>query len=160
MPEPKNVQPVRELDDIDRVLLRELSRNGRATNASLAAAVGIAESTCLARVRALRESGVIAAIEARVDPAALGMPIEAVIKVRLTGHNPTQIKRFHTTLRSLPGLITAFHTAGADDYLLHVAVESPEALRSLILERITVQPGVQGTETQLVFETFRGPGVL
>lgn len=157
---PKNAQPVRELDEVDRALLRELTRDGRATNAALAATVGIAESTCLARVRALRHAGVIAAIEARLDPAALGKPIEAVIKVRLTSHNPEQIRRFHAALRTIDGLIAAHHTAGADDYLLHVAVESPETLRSLILEQITVQPGVQSTETQLIFETIRGPGFL
>lgn len=142
------------LDETDRALLRELTADGRITNAALAARVGLAESTCLARVRALRESGVITGIHATVDPAALGLPIQAIIRVRLTSHVPDHVLRFHTALRSIPGLITAFHTAGADDYLLHVAVQSPAALRALILEHVTVQPGVSHTETQLLFEVF------
>lgn len=148
------------LDATDLALLGELVRDGRITNAALAGRVGIAESTCLNRVRTLRDAGVITGVHASVDPARLGLPIQAVIKVRLTSHNPDQVRRFHTALRTLPGLLTAFHTAGADDYLLHVAVASPEALRALILEHITVQPGVSNTETQLVFEVFAGPGVV
>lgn len=149
-----------DLDDLDRALLSALVADGRMTNAALAARVGIAESTCLARVRALRDAGVITGIHAHVDPAAVGYPIEAMIRVRLSSHIPDQVNRFHTALRSIPGLIRAFHTAGADDYLLHVAVSSPAALRRLILEHVTVQPGVSHTETQLLFEQFSGPGVV
>jgi DNA-binding Lrp family transcriptional regulator len=148
------------LDAIDRALLSELAADGRITNSALAARVGVAESTCLARVRALRESGVITGIHAAVDPARLGLPIEAIIRVRLTSHVPDQVLRFHAALRTIPGLIRAFHTAGADDYLLHVAVTSPAALRALILEHVTVQPGVSHTETQLLFEVFTGTGVV
>lgn len=148
------------LDAIDRALLSELAADGRITNSALAARVGVAESTCLARVRALRESGVITGIHAAVDPARLGLPIEAIIRVRLTSHVPNQVLRFHAALRTIPGLIRAFHTAGADDYLLHVAVTSPAALRALILEHVTVQPGVSHTETQLLFEVFTGTGVV
>ncbi len=148
------------LDAIDRALVAELVRDGRITNAALAARIGIAESTCLARVKALRQDGVITGIHAHVDPAALGLPIQAIIRVRLTSHVPDHVLRFHRTLREIPGLITAFHTAGADDYLLHVAVESPAALRALILEHVTVQPGVSHTETQLLFDVVVAGGVV
>lgn len=159
MPPPKKHTISTAIDEVDLALLRELTRDGRITNAALAARVGIAESTCLARVRSLRDAGVLTGIHAAVNPAALGKPIVAVIKVRLSSHNPDHVGRFHAELRHIPGLITAFHTSGADDYLLHVAVESPEALRALILERITIQPGISNTETQLVFEVFHGGGI-
>ena len=160
MPEPKIPQPAEELDATDRLLVRELVADGRITNSALAARAGIAESTCLARVRALRTAGVITGVHAQVDPATLGLPIQAMIRVRLSSHVPDHVRRFHTALRRIPGLLTAFHTAGADDYLLHVAVASPAALRALILEHVTVQPGVSHTETQLLFEVFAGPGVV
>lgn len=155
----KNPREPATLDDVDRALVAELVADGRITNAALAARVGIAESTCLGRVRALRDAGVITGVHAHVDPAALGLPIQAVIKVRLSSHNPDHVLRFHGTLAKIPGVLTAFHVAGGDDYLLHVAVRSPEALRSFILENLTVQPGVSHTETQLVFEVIRGAGV-
>lgn len=160
MPSSKNPQSQTSLDAIDQALVTELVKNGRITNAALAERVGIAESTCLGRVRALHESGVITGVHAHIDPAKLGLPIEAIIRVRLSSHNPDHVGRFHATLAKLPGLLTAFHTAGGDDYLLHVAVASPAALRSLILDHVTIQPGVSHTETQLLFQVFPGAGVL
>ncbi|WP_226353205.1 Lrp/AsnC family transcriptional regulator [Pseudonocardia sp. ICBG601] len=70
---PPSSNPVR-LDGVDRALLRQLERDARTPNNSLAAGAGIAPSTCLGRVRALRESGVIRGYHADVDPAATGHP--------------------------------------------------------------------------------------
>ncbi|MGC9665902.1 Lrp/AsnC family transcriptional regulator [Planosporangium sp. 12N6] len=161
-PRPRNPQPgsAPGLDATDLAILAALAADGRITNAALAARVGVAESTCIHRVRALREAGVIAGIHAQVDLAALGYPLQAVVKVRLGSHNREHVRSFHATLRDIPGVLTAFHVAGDDDYLLHAAVESPEALRDLILEHITVHPAVRHTETHLVFEVLAGRGVL
>ncbi len=148
------------LDGTDLAILTELSTNGRITNAALAARVGIAESTCIQRVRALRAADVLTGFHAQVDLAALGFPLQAVIKVRLVSHNREDVRSFHSRLDAIPGVLTAFHVGGEDDYLLHVAVESPEALRDLVLEHVNVHPGVRHTETQLVFEVIRGRGVL
>ena len=147
------------LDPTDLAILAELERDGRITNAALARRVGIAESTCIHRVRGLRESGAITGFTARVDPAAVGRPLQAVISVRLGSHNRRHVDEFHRRVRSIPGLITAFHVAGADDYVLHVAVASPAALRDLVLEHVTVSPAVRHTETHLVFEVIPGPGL-
>ncbi|SDY38233.1 transcriptional regulator, AsnC family [Micromonospora pattaloongensis] len=153
-------RPASALDGTDLAILAELAADGRITNAALAARVGVAESTCIHRVRALREAGVIAGFHARVDLGALGRGLQAVIKVRLGSHNRDHVHSFHARLTEIPGVLTAFHVAGEDDYLLHVAVESPEALRDLVLEHINVHPAVRHTETQLVFEVLPGLGVL
>ena len=157
---PKKSRRPSPLDVTDLRILAELEGNGRLTNASLAARVGIAESTCVQRVRALRESGVITRFRAEIDPAALGLGIQAVIKVRLGSHSRDHVHSFHATLQRVPHALTIFHVAGEDDYLVHVAVESAEALRDLVLEHITVHPAVRHTETQLVFEVIPGAGVL
>ncbi|RZS58951.1 DNA-binding Lrp family transcriptional regulator [Microcella putealis] len=148
------------LDGIDRRLLLALERNARLTNAALAKAAGIAESTCTQRLRSLRDRGVIRGFRAEVDPAAAGRPMQAVIKVRLGSHDRDGVLAFHERLTRIPGVIRIFHVAGADDYLLHVAVATAEALRDLVLEHITQHPGVVHTETQLVFEVLDGPGAL
>lgn len=149
----------RSLDDTDRRILSELLANGRLTNAALASRTGIAESTCIHRVRALRDSGVIKGFHAEIDLGALGLPMQAVVKVRLGTHNRDEVNRFHATLSEIPGVLTIFHVAGEDDYLLHVAVESSQALRDLILEHVTVNPVVRHTETQLVFGVIPAAGV-
>ena len=148
------------LDGTDRAILAALMEDGRMTNAALAARVGVAESTCAYRVRALRESGVIAGIHARVDLAAIGRPIQAVIQVHLSSHSRVHINELLDRLVMLPGALSVVHVAGDNDFHVHVAVASPERLRDLILEHITSHPAVTKTETQLVFEVRDGRGVL
>ena len=161
MSEPLRPQIARPaLDAVDLALLAALESNGRLTNAALAERVGIAESTCSQRLRSLRASGAIRRFTAELDPGALGLGIQAVITVRLASHGRDQVQAFQARLRDIPNVIRIFHVAGADDYLLHVAVDSAAALRDLVLEHLQAHPGVRHTETQLVFEVIDGAGLL
>lgn len=148
------------LDAIDLTLLRALSGDARLTNKALAARLGLAESTCAYRVRVLRERGIITGTAVRLDLATVGFPLQAVIKVRLGSHNQEHVTALYDALVRAPGVLQAFHMAGEDDFHLHVAVESPEALRDLVLHHVTVHKVVRQTETQLVFEVRDGAGVL
>lgn len=148
------------LDAVDRAILRELAEDGRIANNVLAARVGVAPSTCLTRVRGLREAGVIRGFHADVDLARLGRPLQAIVAVRLGSHNRDVVRSFHGVLRQIPGVISVFHVAGEDDYLVHVAVASAASLRDLILDHLTAHPAVRHTETHLVFEHLLGRGGL
>lgn len=159
-----NVDPAlrnpQALDGTDLAVLAELVADGRITNAALASRVGVAESTCAYRVRALRASGVIRQVTTRLDLAGLGCPLQAVVKVRLGSHDGEQVGALFDRLVRVPGVLTVLHMAGEDDFHLHVAVPGPERLRALVLEHVTSHPVVRQVETQLVFETREGRGVL
>jgi DNA-binding Lrp family transcriptional regulator len=155
MPRQPNV--VRQaLDEVDRALLSALVADGRTPNVTLAEQAGIAPSTCLARVAALRERGALRGIHADVDLAAVGRPLQAMIAVRLRTHVREQVELFRRTAPQIPGVISVFHVSGADDYLLHVAVADSDALRDFVLEHLTGHPAVGHTETSLIFEQLRG----
>ena len=104
--------------------MQALLDDGRLSNAELARRVGLPESTCSGRVRALRESGVIRGIHADVDHAALGQPMEAIIALRFAGHTRTSMDSFRERIAAVPGVIAAFHVAGDDDFLVHVTAPS------------------------------------
>lgn len=148
------------LDDVDHQILEALATDAGLTNKALAARLGLAESTCAYRLRALRAAGVIAEPRLRVDPTALGFPLQAIIKVRLGSHSQGNVRALYDALETTPGVIQVLHVAGADDFHLHVAVRDAEALRDLVLEHITVHRVVRQTETQLIFELREGPGVV
>ncbi len=152
--------PVRtvELDETDRALLRLLREDARTANNTLAAAVGIAPSTCIARVRRLRDAGVIRGYHADIDLAALGRPLQAIVAVRLQAHKRAVVDSFVASVARLPGVLSVLHTAGVDDYLVHVAAASPEALRTFILDHVTSHPAVRATQTSLIFESIPGRG--
>lgn len=153
-------QPVIDLDETDHAILRVLAKTGDITNKALADRVGLAESTCAHRVRMLKERGVIRDTRVRIDGAALGFPLQGMIKVRMRNHTPQNVLDVFDALSRIPNVLQVFHVAGVDDFLVHVAVESAEALRDMVLRHITVHPSVRGTETQLVFELRDGAGLL
>lgn len=125
-------------------------------NNALARAVGIAESTCVTRVRSLRERGVIRGIHADVDLAALGLPIQAMVAIRLGGHEREHFEQFRDAVPLLAGVLGTFHVSGSNDYLVHVAAPSPDALRDFVLDHLTNRPGVVSAETSLIFEAIPG----
>jgi len=150
---PKDVLPV--LDDVDRRIVRELADDARLPNNALAERVGIAASTCLGRVRALRERGVIRGYHADIDPAALGRPIRAMVAVRLQSHARGHINDFMAKIARLPEVLDVYFLGGADDFLVHVAAATTESLRDLIVVNLSGNPDVALTETNIVFEHVR-----
>lgn len=148
------------LDEVDRRILAALVEDARITNKQLAELVGIAPSTALMRTRALSERGIITGFEAKVDLAAVGRSVQALISVRLRAHDRDQIDAFTARVPQLPGVLATFHTSGAVDYLLHIAVGSTEELRDWVLDNLATDPVVGHTETTLVFERIPGPGPL
>jgi len=132
-----------------------LSDEARIPNNALAEQVGIAPSTCLARVRALRENGVIRGYHADVDPAALGRPLQAMIAVRLQSHARGHMATFARRVADLPEVLNVFFLGGANDFLVHIAAVSTENLRDFVVENLSANPDVALTETNLIFEHIR-----
>ncbi|MCI2237207.1 Lrp/AsnC family transcriptional regulator [Paenibacillus sp. TRM 82003] len=153
---PKNVR--RAVDAVDRAILHVLAEDGRISNAALAQRVGIAPSTCLLRVRALRAAGVIRGFHADVDPDALGLHLQAMIAVRLAAHARGSMGPFVARIRRQPEVLDVYFVAGANDYLLHVAVTSTGALREFVAEHLSRDQDVALTETSLIFEHTRAAG--
>lgn len=144
------------LDELDRSILALLHRDAELTNKALAVRLGIAESTCAYRIRALREAGTIAGRRLSVNLGHLGRPLQAVVKVRLGTHDELSVRELYDALAQAPGVIQAFHVAGGDDFHLHVAVADAESLRDFVLHHVTVHRVVRQTETQLIFEHRSG----
>src|SRR3979411_55871 len=97
--------PQGQVDAVDRAMLELLGDDARITNQRLADRVGIAPSTALARLRSLRDRGVIRGFHAEVDLSALGRPLQALIAVRLAVHARDQIDDFTDAVRRLPGVL-------------------------------------------------------
>jgi DNA-binding Lrp family transcriptional regulator len=145
------------LDRIDRAIVAALQNDARVSNKELAALVGLAPSTCLERVRALRARGVIRGFHADVDRASLGRGLEAIIAVRVRPHSRPHVDAFWEYALSLPEVIEVFHVTGADDFLVHVGLADTEALHDFVLDRLTVRPEIGHVETRLIFDQARRP---
>ena len=151
--------PQSPVDAVDRALLELLARDARITNQRLAEEVGVAPSTALARLRSLRERGVIRGFHAEVDLAALGRPLQALIAVRLAVHARDQIDDFTRAVHRLPGVLMVFHLTGVTDYLVWVAAADAQDLREFVVDHLATNPSVAHAETSLIYEHHRGPGI-
>lgn len=142
-------------NSVDERLLMELQKNARRTNRELARAVGIAESTCLERVRNLQRSGAIEGFHAEVNLADLGRNVQAIISVRLQPKTRRAIDAFTDFVLTLPETLAFFVVSGHDDFLVQVAVPDPAALEAFVLDHIAQHPNIADVHTSLVYEHIK-----
>ena len=155
----KDVRPV-DLDDTDHRILNALHSDARMSNSALAETVGIAASTCHGRVRRLQELGVIRGFYADIDPAAIGLSLQAMISVSLQANARGKIRSFIEHIRRRPQVMDVYFLAGADDFLIHVAASDTDDLRAFVVENLNSDADVAGTQTSLIFEHLRGASPL
>ncbi|MFH8219637.1 Lrp/AsnC family transcriptional regulator [Streptomyces sp. NPDC018057] len=143
------------MDELNSALLRLLQQDGRRTNRELAEELGIAPSTCLERVRSLRERGVLLGFHAEVDLTALGRGLQAMIAVRVRPPTRAIIEQFQTFVARMPEVISVFVLTGTDDFLLHVAVRDADHLHSVVLDKLTERPELADVRTSMVYGHLR-----
>jgi len=149
----------RTLDRIDYEILTLLRNNARISNKEIARKVGLAASTCLVRIRVLQSSGVITGFHAEIDPASLGVGIQAMIAVRLIRHFKPDVETFHRHALGLPEVVQLYHVAGQIDFLIHVWARNSDHLRDLAMTAFTAREEVAHIETELIFEHIRSAEV-
>jgi DNA-binding Lrp family transcriptional regulator len=144
--------PTARLDEIDERILWVLSRDARIPNNRLAAEVGIAPSTCLARVRLLEEAGVIRGYFGDIDIVQLGFSIEAMVSVRVHAAARRELREFAKRLLRVPVVLDVSFLAGDKDFLVHIACTSTDQLRDFVADELSGDPSVATTQTNIVFE--------
>ena len=137
-------------DDIDRVILRELVRNGRASYRELGEAVGLSPNAVADRVRRLVRRGTITGFTATVDPLGDGRAVHALIDVRLGPERESD--EFGEAVKQIDAVIDAAHVTGRFDYHLRVACCDTRELDEL-LRTLKRRFGVAVTETRIVLRT-------
>lgn len=138
------------LDEIDRLLVRELVADGRATLAHLAAAAGLSVSAVQSRVRRLESREVILGYTARVNPETVGRMLSAFVAI--TPLDPSQPDDAPSRLRHIDEIESCHSVAGEESYVLLVRVASARALEDL-LQRIRTAANVR-TRSTIILQTF------
>lgn len=135
------------LDSIDLRILAAIQADGRITNQALAEAVGLSPSPCLRRVRALEERGVIKGYVGLVDPAAVGLPVTAFVRVRLSNQDDKHLAAFEAAVAACPEIMECYLMTGECDYQLRVVCPSLAGFEDFIRYTLTPIPGVAQVTT-------------
>lgn len=137
-----------QFDQTDWGLLEALQEDARLTFAELGRRVNLSPPAVAERVRRLEDAGVLRGYHAELDLAALGLPMQAMI--RITTNNSGECTAYGLRLVEVPEVLEAQRVTGTDSYILRVAVRSMVHLEDL-LNRIAPHSG--DTITAMVLST-------
>ena len=149
-----------KLDRTDTRILAALQADGRLTVVELAEAVGLSQTPCARRIRALEQAAVIEGYAAIVNPGRVGLKVQAFVQVKLQQHADDLVMSFQRELSKFEEVITCFAVTGASDFLLYVTVPDLESLGATVLKWLMKIPGVRDVHSSIVLATVKRSAAL
>ncbi|MED5523782.1 leucine-responsive transcriptional regulator Lrp [Gallaecimonas pentaromativorans] len=146
---------VKELDRIDRNILKELQNDGRLSNVELSKRVGLSPTPCLERVKRLERQGFIQGYTAIINPRHLGAALLVFVEVTLERTSSEVFDQFNLAVQRLDIIQECHLVSGDFDYLLKTRVADMSAYRELLGETLLRLPGVKETRTYVVMEEVK-----
>jgi len=139
------------LDKLDKRILRELQNNGRITNAELADRVGLSATPCARRVKRLEDEGIIHKHVILLNPASLGLKLNAFIQISMDRHTPDRFQHFENEVKKHPEVVECLLITGQSaDYLLKVMVPDMDYYHQFLLNTITRIEGVRDVHSSFI----------
>lgn len=143
-----------KLDEFDRAILSLMQRDASLTVDQVSEQVGLSRNACWRRIRTMEERGVIEARVALANPDAVGCPLQVMVLIRSSQHDPDWLQRFQTVLTGMPEVIGAYRMSGDLDYLLRVRV-ADVAGYDLFYKRLIARLPVGDISASFVMEEIK-----
>lgn len=144
-----------QLDRTDLRILAVLQGEGRITNAELADRVALSPSACLRRLQRLESEGVLTGYTAQVDPEAVGLGLQAFVRVQLAKHEAEAVARFAAQVNAWDEVVACYALTGDMDYLLHIYVSDLQHFSRFLLDRLLNATGVADVNSSFVLRTVK-----
>jgi DNA-binding Lrp family transcriptional regulator len=148
------------LDAFERLILKVLQRDGRASTQTLSDAVGLSPSPCWRRVKRLEEDGYITRYAAILDGKKLGLNALAHVQVSLVDHEVASINKFQAFVDNNDQVLECASITGDFDYILKVAATDPENLEKFIMHSLLGSKVVRTTTTIFILRQLKVSGAL
>lgn len=143
---------MRITDSLDAKLLAEVQRRADITAQELGEVLGLSASQAARRRARLETEKVILGYRARLDPARLGLSVQAFVQVQMAAHNADNAASFVRLVGTLPEVVGCWTLTGEADYLLRVWCPDLPALNRLIHHRLLPHPAVARVQSQIVMD--------
>lgn len=150
----KNRAP-RELDRIDRQILRELQAEGRLPLTELGERVGLSTTPCTERVRRLEQEGVIMGYSARLNPARLEAGLLVFVELNLAYKSADVFEEFRRAVLLLPHVLECHLVSGDFDYLIKARINEMASYRKLLGDILLTLPHVRESKSYIVMEEVK-----
>ncbi len=119
----------RHLDPTDMLIVEIMQEDGRIAVSELGRKIGLSQPATSERLKRLEGRGIITGYGARVNTAALGLGMMAVIRLRTTHEH---IRPCLKLFSAMPQVIDVLRLTGEDCFLLKVLVPSPADLETIV----------------------------
>lgn len=139
-----------KIDTINDAILRELAKDGRISNLTLAERVGLSPSACLRRVQELERTGVIKGYRARLDPAQTGRAYVVYVAVGLAEHTKAAQQGFERAMQRADEVTECHNVAGAFEYILRVEVADLPSYKAFHTDILGTVPHVRSITSYMV----------
>lgn len=137
------------LDALDIRIVEELQRDARLPVAALATRVGVSRAATYKRLARLEATGAVTGYTVRSDPAALGLPLAAIVMIRTDQRSWRDVRDAVLHLDALEYLA---YCTGEFDFLALVRARDMTDLRDAVLQPLNAIPGLLTTRTTLVLD--------
>jgi len=149
-----------KLDSTDKRLLAALQADAHATADQLAKKINLSPSQAGRRRQRIEASGLIKGYTARLDPARLGLTVQAFIQVEMVSHGGDTGQNFARLVAAQPQIVGAWTMTGAADYLLRVWCADLAALNTLVHDILLAHPSVARVHSQIVMNQLKSDAPL
>lgn len=147
-------------DTTDRRILRQLLADPDAPNAVLAERAGVTPASLWRRLEKLRESGVISAIQSRIDWRALGWEVQVSLRFTLDKTDPRAFDNFIAAAREVPEVVEIQTFLGSVDLRLSVIARDMAHWQQLYRDRILTLPHVSDSDALMLVSTIKDSAEL
>jgi Lrp/AsnC family transcriptional regulator, leucine-responsive regulatory protein len=117
------------MDTLDRKILGELQEDARISFAELGRRIGLTTPAVIERVRKLEDAQIIKGYRAEIDPAKIGLPITAFIRMSIVG---VEFKQIVAIAETSSEILECHRGTGGDSFIFKVAVSDVEHLQNVI----------------------------
>ncbi len=142
-------------DPTDTRLLAALQKNALLTSQQLGEILNLSPSQAARRRQRLEARGYIRRCRAVLDPARIGLSVQAFIQVQMARHSPEAARDFTALAQSVPEITDVWILTGEADYMLRVHCRDLSALNHLIQQVLQPHPDVARVQSQIVMEHLK-----
>ncbi|TFH74684.1 AsnC family transcriptional regulator [Gammaproteobacteria bacterium LSUCC0112] len=145
----------RELDNIDRNILRIIQREGRISFVELGEKVGLSTTPCMERVRRLEREKFILGYGARLNPQKLQANLLVFVEISLESKSASIFDDFRRAVIKLPHVLECHLVSGDFDYLIKARISEMASYRKLLGDILLKLPGVRESKSYIVMEEIK-----
>lgn len=145
----------RELDKIDRNILRLLQTEGRMSYVELGERVGLSTTPCMERVKRLEREKFILGYGARLNPQKLEASLLVFVEISLASKSADIFDEFRRAATKLPHVLECHLVSGDFDYLIKARISEMASYRKLLGDILLKLPGVRESKSYIVMEEIK-----